>query len=356
MLAPEVWAFDPPSNKLKIVEGSLDSCEEIERTIVSHPFNHLVSVVLPDTLQVPHDILDALSADNEYYKVSNISAHEFVEKEFLDAFVKRGHITALSVDSCIDLDNCLSIDGGQLMLSLNKESYQELGLEGKAIPSKSKEHQRYIVTLDLTVSHFVPGKKNYERAYSCLKNCLQTFDVVLSWKPQDDKICPSSVASYFCGLGLKVDVCKPKFIQRTDYGIAVPQLHPPGKECDIEEMIEWLGLYSLDDSVPANEFLSSYSDPEETVVCGQVVFLCWEGLFTTFQVKSLFQALREYLGERDTVPWVSLYVQGFADVPACWNAKPQEYFSDGDNSYTVVLKPGSGFVLVSQYSNTKIIK
>ncbi|KAK3922390.1 Ribonuclease P protein subunit p40 [Frankliniella fusca] len=145
MLAPEVWAFDPPASCLKVVQGTLESYKEVENVVKSHPANHFVSVVLPDTPQVPQGILEALSSDNEYYKVSEIRAHELVEKEFIDAFVKRGQITALSINSQVDLNNCLSLTpDGHLFLSLTKESYQVLGLEGKAIVSKAKDHQRYI--------------------------------------------------------------------------------------------------------------------------------------------------------------------------------------------------------------------
>lgn len=50
-----------------------------------------VSVVLPDTPQVPQPVLDALSFDNEYYKIKNVSAQEFVGKEFIDAFLNKGN-------------------------------------------------------------------------------------------------------------------------------------------------------------------------------------------------------------------------------------------------------------------------
>lgn len=62
---------------------------------------------------------------------------------FLFFFIFLGHISILSIDSCIDLDNCLSVIDGKLILSLDKESYQELGLEGKAIPSKNKNRLRF---------------------------------------------------------------------------------------------------------------------------------------------------------------------------------------------------------------------
>lgn len=47
MLAPEVWTFEPPSNTLKVQEGSIDSCEEVANVIKSHPFNHLVREFKP---------------------------------------------------------------------------------------------------------------------------------------------------------------------------------------------------------------------------------------------------------------------------------------------------------------------
>ena len=55
-----------------------------------------VSVVLPDTPQVPHDITEALSTDNDYYKVIEISAHEFIEQAFINAFLKSGKFLSLS--------------------------------------------------------------------------------------------------------------------------------------------------------------------------------------------------------------------------------------------------------------------
>ncbi|XP_052122700.1 ribonuclease P protein subunit p40 isoform X2 [Frankliniella occidentalis] len=357
MLAPEVWAFDPPASTLKVVQGTVESCKDVQDLIKSHPLNHFVSVVLPDTPQVPQDILEVLSSDNEYYKVIDIPAHELVEKEFIDAFVKRGQITALSIDSLVDLDNCLSLTpDGHLVLSLIKESYQELGLEGKATLSKGKDHQRYIVSLDLTASHFIPGKRNYERAHSALKNCLQPFNLVLSWDPPDGKICPSSVASYLCGRGLTVEVCKPRCVQRRDFNVAVPQLYPDEKECDIQEMMEWLGSFSLNIQRPESEFLSSYQSPEETQDVGQVAYLSWEGLFTTSQVLRLFESVREYFSERNGIPWISMYVQGFADIPISWNTRPHVFYTDGDNSYTVILKPVNTYKLVSHISNNKMIK
>ena len=360
MLAPETWAFDPPASVLHLSEDTLDSSQKIGSLIRSHHFNHLVSVVLPDTPQVPQTILDTLSVDSEYYEIKNVSAEEFIKEDFIDAFVKQGHLTILSVGTRVDLNNCLAVtNSGHLVLSLDRESYQELGLEGKPIRSKQKDPQRYIVTLDLTAGHFRQGKKNYERAYSCLRDCLQTFDVVLSWEPHDDKVCPSSVASYLCGQGLQVEVCQPKFKQRRDFNVSVPSLGLANEDSDVEVMLEWLGMFCLDvasDSSEEGEFLNSYCYPNDTIECGQVAFLCWEGFFTPLQIINLFNSLSEYFKDRDDIPWVSLYVQGFADMPIGWESKPHTFNTDGDCSYSIIFKPKNDVILASLHSNTKMLK
>ncbi|KAK3922388.1 Ribonuclease P protein subunit p40 [Frankliniella fusca] len=217
-------------------------------------------------------------------------------------------------------------------------------------------HKNVFVSVDLTASHFIPGKKNYERAYNAMKNCLQSFNIILSWDPPDGKICPSSVASYLCAKGINVEVCKPKCTQRREFNVAVPQLYPAEKECDIHEMMEWLGTFSLNIQRPENDFLSSYLDPEDTLECGQVAFLSWEGLFTASQLLHLFESLREYFSDREGIPWVSLYVQGFADIPVSWNSRPHVFYTDGDNSYTIILKPVNAITIISHISNNKMIK
>lgn len=50
----------------------------------------------------------------------------------------------LSIDTRIDTDDCLAITPcGKLILSLLKETYQELGLEGKLSHFCKKEENRY---------------------------------------------------------------------------------------------------------------------------------------------------------------------------------------------------------------------
>lgn len=100
-------------------------------------------MIVPDTLKVPQAIIDAL-ADSQYYKVEELNAEEFVAVDFVKNFVERGRLTALSVNNRIDCDDCLSVNsGGNLVLSVIKDTYQRLGLEGKVSHFHQKTKSRY---------------------------------------------------------------------------------------------------------------------------------------------------------------------------------------------------------------------
>jgi hypothetical protein len=60
-----------------------------------------VSVVLPDTINVPEVITDALNEDCDYYRVEDIHVSELVNKEFIEAFVKKGTVLITAVGIAI---------------------------------------------------------------------------------------------------------------------------------------------------------------------------------------------------------------------------------------------------------------
>jgi hypothetical protein len=59
-----------------------------------------VSVVLPDTINVPEAVTDALNQDCDYYRVEDIHVSELVNKEFVEAFVKKGTVPKNSCWYC----------------------------------------------------------------------------------------------------------------------------------------------------------------------------------------------------------------------------------------------------------------
>ena len=95
---------------------------------------------------------------------------------------------------------------GKLVLSLIKDTYEQLGLQGS--PSRYQKKYRYgniktskhyhnstiviiafffcsVVEIDLKAAHFKPGKANYERVKQCLNEILNLkVDFILSWTDQ----------------------------------------------------------------------------------------------------------------------------------------------------------------------------
>lgn len=103
-----------------------------------------MSIVLPDTVEVPKHIAEALSKDCDYYKVEDLPISNLVEKPFIEKFVKAGGLTLLSIDTKIDLDDCVCVTPeGLLVLSLTKDTYESLGVEGQLSHFCKNNKERY---------------------------------------------------------------------------------------------------------------------------------------------------------------------------------------------------------------------
>lgn len=87
---------------------------------------------------------------------------------------------------------------------------------------------------------------------------------------------------------------------------------------------------------------------------GQVQYLQWTGFFTRNQIKNLYNVMNEYISTKSTLPWIALHVQGFLDSPVSWDLKEHTFYTDGDNSYTIVFRPvGHSIIYKSLSSNNK---
>lgn len=45
---------------------------------------------------------------------------------------------------------------------------------------------------------------------------------------------------------------------------------------------------------------------------------------------------REY-DDQSNKQWIAIYVQGFSDAPMTWGNEEQHFYTNGDNSYTVIF-------------------
>lgn len=123
-----------------------------------------ISIILPDTKAIPETILSLLK-DTDYYQISNLPLTEITKKPFIEAFIKKGKLLkifvmfrkisnkffcfsgqfyGISANTRIDVDNCVCITPtGICYLSVNKDTYHRLGIEGKVSSFAKKHRNRY---------------------------------------------------------------------------------------------------------------------------------------------------------------------------------------------------------------------
>uniref|UniRef100_A0A1Q3FCQ3 Putative ribonuclease p protein subunit p40 n=1 Tax=Culex tarsalis TaxID=7177 RepID=A0A1Q3FCQ3_CULTA len=149
MLCPEVWRFEPPSHEIIQKTGTLDLSEKppkkdlIRNGIRSHHFNQMITVVWPDVASIPVAVETAL-ADSDHYLIRNLQLRALTNRTFLEGFVKQGTFYAVSFRTRLDTDDCVAVTpAGILVLHLNKETYQTLGLEGRISQFARKRNSKY---------------------------------------------------------------------------------------------------------------------------------------------------------------------------------------------------------------------
>jgi hypothetical protein len=63
---------------------------------------------VPDTINVPEVITDSLNEDCDYYRVEDIHVCELINKEFIEAFVKKGTVMLTAGDKLTLIKICKS--------------------------------------------------------------------------------------------------------------------------------------------------------------------------------------------------------------------------------------------------------
>jgi len=94
-----------------------------------------------------------------------------------------------------------------------------------------------------------------------------------------------------------------------------------------------------------DDYVNTYQCPSPLRYVGQMQYLQWTGFFTRQKIQEIYNVLKRYILSRDTLPWISLDIQGFADSPISFDLKEHTFFTDGDNSYTIVFRPKNKVVI-----------
>ncbi|CDW98559.1 hypothetical protein, partial [Sporisorium scitamineum] len=174
----------------------------LDRLVEAHPFNRSLELILPSVVEASDESNDSstqlpplvrsliakveqIASSHKSYR-ARIPLSLLLDPIFVTAYIKTGSLIALSDVSGAPgysphLEDSVCIDGqGTLVLSLCKDTYQTLGLtgrashfsrlaSGRAADRTSGPDSRFIVELPLLSPSFVPGKKGFQQALERLR-------------------------------------------------------------------------------------------------------------------------------------------------------------------------------------------
>lgn len=333
MLCPEVWNFPPP--KVMVTHRENQDLESVNKTVNMNHFYKSLIVTCPDEIQTPSFIRDILTEDTDYYKLTDCSLTEFVEPIFIESFVKTGKLYCLSADRNCIVQNCAAITPeGFLTLHIPDYIYQTLGFEGTKRP-----HNFYEVKIDLKTM------KNKDKVRSGLQK-LESFDFYITWEPNNEDICPSSIAKYFSDQNINITVHSLKTKNISPSLTEIPTL----KDVDAEEMVEWIGLLAHEvDVSPTEPYISTYSQPESenALKTGRMSILIVKGFITPSLLCRVCEKLSEYVMARETENyWASISIQSDENSLWQWNACSKKMFQAHDSSCNIFFTH-NGHILYS---------
>ncbi|XP_071820009.1 ribonuclease P protein subunit p40-like isoform X2 [Apostichopus japonicus] len=315
-----------------------------------------VEVMLPGCESLP-DVIQDISPDlDSYYLVKRLPVVELVKEEFVKEILRKGHFTGISVGTRVDNHTVVAVlPSGHLILSVDKDLYQELGLSGKPSKYTGRNATRFVVEIDLFNANHSNGKKQYNRVLWSLKDRLNlTFNFIFSWEPiNEEKVNFMQLTRLWDKYVLEDLSIVSHTIQKTQTTV-VPKLShnqslvsTPGDGQDVSSIYEYIGTISCDANQVGGPgiYSSSYTCPEPCEEVKGITCQRWSGLISSEKIKQLLKALRSFVKSDAFVPWAALTVHGFDDSPVSWWRKEHGFHKNGCNLYTILILPDDTYWL-----------
>ncbi|XP_029380414.1 ribonuclease P protein subunit p40 [Echeneis naucrates] len=299
-------------------------------------FNYKVSLLLPECGSTPSHLDSMLNNFSTFYLIRKLPIYELLDKRFLETAVYQGCVYGLSYRTRIDEDICVALmPNGHLCLSLDKDSFQVLGVEGKASRFSHRTKSRYVVSVDMTESSMVPGGRGYLRLLTGLKSRLPLkSDFLLSHHPGGGASLQALLSRY------DWSEHKPEVSTHALTCLSCPtQLTSIPPNFDPHSFLEWLGAVDADISCENSScsFLSSLACPEPKTMLSQALRVSVCGLLLPQDILRLIQEIRCYLDQPQLQSWVALTVHGFVDSPVSWGGREHGALRGGENFYTLLM-------------------
>ncbi|MEQ2312053.1 hypothetical protein AMECASPLE_027065 [Ameca splendens] len=309
----------------------LDEKNRISSQVEQLRFNYKVSVLLPACSSSSSQLDSILNRFSSFYLIKKLPIYELLDKDFLQNAVYQGSVYGLSFRTRIDEDNCVALmPNGRLVLSLDKDTFEMLGFEGRPSRFNNKTCSRFVVPVDLTDSSMAPGGWGYLRLLKVLRSHLNLqMDFLISHHPGGRATLQPLLSRYVWSEH------RPEVSHRSLSNLVCPDL----QSCDPLSLLEWLGAVDADVSCEnlSSSFLSTLICPEPKTTLSQAVSVSVCGLLLPQDVQQLVEQLRCYLQQTQKESWASVTVHGFTDSPVSWGDHEHGVLTRGENFYNLLM-------------------
>jgi hypothetical protein len=147
--------------------------------VLRHPFNHQVEVFTPSIDSEQNFPPVGSFSDGFYYHVV-LPLGNLLTPTFINSYIRPGSFFCLSACG-IDRGNSLLIrPDGILVMSVDRDTYQLLGLQGTKSVFKCRQANRFNITINLLDAAFAPGRSGYERTLAAFQRSPEAALLVSS--------------------------------------------------------------------------------------------------------------------------------------------------------------------------------
>eukprot|EP01127_Copromyxa_protea_P024693 TRINITY_DN9850_c0_g1_i1.p1 TRINITY_DN9850_c0_g1~~TRINITY_DN9850_c0_g1_i1.p1 ORF type:complete len:349 (+),score=44.12 TRINITY_DN9850_c0_g1_i1:125-1048(+) len=292
---------------------------------------------------VPEDTTEHCPPSDTFYLIKGPLV-ALLGPDFLSKYAKG--LSAILVGSHIDRGIALCfLPTGKLILSLDKDSYETLGLSAAKAKYPTKGEGRWTVNLDLTAKSFVPGRNLYDRVVSCLEERFGDVELLVFSETNDTTKrieFPDEITAKEYTLQTLSEVWE---------DLSIPRLSAETTIDDefLTEMNNWIGALhnNITDYLIPNKaqdlFASSFLPVLETET-GTGTSFTWKGIIPPSFVLKQLNFLRQQV-DSGALPWASLTVWGFEDTPISWRECQHFHSISGENDYSFLILPGDNYVM-----------
>ncbi|EAL67452.1 RNase P protein subunit [Dictyostelium discoideum AX4] len=345
---------DKKSQQKPKAKGSLLSQASSSYLLVEGEFTSLFQEqsITPLPSSSNNKSLDGINTKQLYYQIET-TLDLLLSHEFIDKYIKNGGFYAISQLNFIDSGNVVAfLPNSKIILNVDKETYQELGLLGKS--SVFKNLQRYIITLDMTSKEYQRGSKSYTRLIWSLKDRLSSINLICFYQ----KLNSTQLQSIDFPQGVKV---LPSYNQPTQeiLNLRLPTLNIINENLNINnsnndikmiyndfinEWVEVLGFASLGINLnQVKDFEIGNSLLSQCPIATKCLKATQKGLVSNSFILELIEKIKLMLS-KGLIEYGVLNIYGFADTPISWNSIEHNFLYGGENDQSLLILPNNKFI------------